>query len=196
MIRFFILSVFCFVSHVSWAWEKVSIDAYFRSKIDSFIGHASPSVIHGHFGRYLHPGSEVVWETIAAFSPEHNYVPYIHQEYFPGVGNRGLVSIGWNKQCVNFVRTVGNNIPPANTWQSFGNIIAHPPNRFDVIATFGNDGKYSGHVAIFLETTAMGLYVIDQNYDANYGAIAVHIIPWNSSKYLSKASNYSVVYKQ
>lgn len=104
----------------------------------------------------------------------------------------------FKKECVSFVNATG--------WESFGHTSNWNPvykldknvvknfGRGTQIATFNSNGKYSGHVAYFLEPTKNGIKVIDQNYYKN-GRVSIHEIRFNGSGGVGDAGSYWYFHK-
>jgi len=86
--RALLISLICFVSSTSWAWQKAKLDAYFKSQVDALISaenrHSSPGTIFSYPGWYINGSMELPWEVIANYNSDNNYIPYF--QYIKNLG--------------------------------------------------------------------------------------------------------------
>lgn len=143
-------------------------------------------------------------------------------KYF-SIADSGDVNAGIGYQCVGFVKSITNLSTTYKNYQStsywtpgeylkdkivFSGPLKPGENRVKIspytpIATFNVNGKYWGHVAIFIGVSPdyKGIYVIDQNWTDTTGGIkfvgtlSLHYIPFlnKSGVSTSDASDYRIL---
>lgn len=80
-------------------------------------------------------------------------------------GNKTFTNANGDHECVEFVRQT-TNAPSSKTWSPEDKrVLDMPAGTIEpgtAIATFGKDGKYNGHAAIYLRHDKDGIVVLDQ----------------------------------
>jgi hypothetical protein len=98
-------------------------------------------------------------------------------------------------QCVSFVTTVCPTIPVSTSlWkkgeQAKGSKTILPGTA---IATFGSDGKYSGHAAIYESQTPVGINVVDQWVTPPAKAIHKRLLRFGAHGNSNNGDNFFII---
>lgn len=100
-------------------------------------------------------------------------------------------------ECVSLAKSLSKNNLGTNSWIKGNNVISsYSVTPGTIVATFGADGHYSGHVAIFasyliVQGQPIGINIWDQNYIATH-AVGKHTL-MNTGSGVGDADNYYVV---
>jgi hypothetical protein len=98
-------------------------------------------------------------------------------------------------QCVSFVTTVCPTIPVATIAWKKGLQVKGAQTILPgtAIATFDNDGKYSGHAAIYESQTAIGINVVDQWVTPPSKAIHRRLLRFGAPGNSNNGDNFFVI---
>lgn len=173
----------------AWALSPIQVNSTFRSEVPSL--HAFPITSD----QYSSIVSYLKYDTFNV----NKLTKYdgANSPYLVETDKISITPVGENwGQCVAFIRGVSNALT-TSSWRAGSALNISSP-KYSVVATFGANGSYSGHVGILIAVTDGGIYLLDQNYNNVYheGAISLHFIPWNaqSSTYPPASGvNYRIV---
>ena len=98
-------------------------------------------------------------------------------------------------QCVSYVTTVCSNIPVATKNWNRGGPVKDSASiaKGTAIATFGSDGKYVGHAAIYESQDDKGIHVYDQWVTGKAKAVGPRLIKWNGLGAANNGAGYYVI---